>query len=194
MTLASSIRSGALLRVDGDLYKVIESVLHAGGGKAGSMVHAKLRSLSTGHIQERRWAPDDKVEDVAVETVKMQFLYSGGDQFTFMNPETYDQIPIGRTTIGPAADFLKENDVLEVEFSGDKPVSVHYPDMVTLRVASTGAGIRGQTDSTFKEATLENGIMILVPQFIEVGDLIEVVVQEKKYFKRVQEKQDKAKK
>lgn len=194
MIPASAIRAGAVLRLEGELYKVFESVLHAGGGKAGSMVHARLRNLSTGHIQERRWAPDAKVDALEIRRVKMQYLYREGDAFTFMHPETFDQVPIGAHAIGAAADFLKDGDEAEIEFSGDTPVSVRYPESVHLRVASTGAGLRGKTDSTLKEATLENGLTVLVPQFIETGDLIEVTVEGKAYVKRVQEKTEKARK
>jgi len=193
MATASMIRSGAVVRIGDELYKVIDIVLHAGGAKAGSMVHAKLRNLSTGHIQERRWMPDEKVEVLDLRRVRMQYLYSEGDSFTFMDPETYNQIPIPRNAVGPAADFLKENDEMEVEFLEDKPISVLYPETLTLRVSSTGAGIRGQTDSTYKEATLENGLEILVPQFIAPGDLIEVAIEGKKYIRRVTEKPEKDK-
>ena len=188
MINASQLRSGAVVRLDQELYKVVESVQHAGGGRAGSMVHAKLRNLSTGHFQERRWAPDEKVDDLPLTRVKMQYLYAEGDAFTFMNAETFDQIPIGRHAIGPGADFLKESDELEVEFSGEQPVAVLYPETVKLHVTTTGAGLRGKTDSTLKEATLETGVTVLVPQFIETGDLIEVAVEGKKYVSRINEK------
>lgn len=188
MTPAAQLRSGAVLRLDRELYKVVESVLHAGAGKAGGMVHVKLRSLSTGHMQERRWAPDDKVDALAIDRVKMQFVYSEAESLTFMNPQTFDQVPIPRSVIGPAADFLKEEDLIDVEFFEDRPVSTRFHDTVNIHVTSTGAGLRGKVDSTMKEAQLENGLTILVPQFIETGDLIEVEVETRKYVARVQEK------
>lgn len=187
MTAASGLRVGGIVRLEKDFYKVLEAVLHSGGGKMGSMVHAKLRNLGTGHVAERRWAPDEKVDDVPVERAKMQFLYAEGDSCHFMNPETYDQMPIGKNTIGPAARFLKENDLIEVEFYEGKALSVHYPAVVEVSVASTGVGLR-QSDSTYKEADLENGMEILVPQFVETGDRIHVEVETGKYVDRVHEK------
>lgn len=191
MIPASAMKPGNVVRFGAEFFKVVESVTHSGGGKAGAMVHAKLRNLLTGHITERRLGTDDKVEDVALTRAKMQFLYKEGDAFNFMNPETYDQVPIPKNAIGPAAAFFKENDVMEVEFFEEKPLSILYPPAVELKVSTTGTGLRGQSDSTFKEATLENGLEVLVPQFIKEGDRIRVDVETGKYLERMMDREQK---
>lgn len=189
MITADSLRSGAVVRVDKEFHKIVESVLHSGGGKAGSMVHVKLRSLSTGHVSERRFAPDDKIDDVEVSRAKMQLLYREGEVFHFMNLQSFDQIPIQGHAVGPAAAFLKENDECEVEFFEEKPLSVIYPEAVELKVDSTGAGSKGHGDSTFKEAVLENGMTVLVPHFIKEGDRVRIEVETGKYLDRVSDRE-----
>lgn len=175
------------MRWEGELYKVVEAVTHQGGGKAGGMVHAKLRNLSTGHITEKRLATDEKVSDVSVTRVKMQFLFREGEMFTFMNPETFDQTPISRAAVGPFAAYLKENDEITVEFTDEKPIAILHPDSVELAVSSTPEGLHG--DSTPKEAVLENGLAVLVPQFIKEGDRVHVDVETGKYMDRVSDRE-----
>ncbi|MBI4248543.1 MAG: elongation factor P [Elusimicrobia bacterium] len=184
MLNAGDLRNGHSIRLGSDIFKVVEANLHAGAGKAGSMMHAKLRNVSTGHIAERRFSPSDKVEDLPVETVRMQFLYAEGDARVFMNPQSYDQISLDRKVIGPYAVFLKAEEALEVEFFEGRPLSVNYPDVVEMAVASTGEGIHGH-DTTFKDATLENGMRVLVPQFIKAGDRVRLDVESGKYLARV---------
>ncbi len=189
MVLASELKTGAVLRLDRELHKVIESVTHAGGGKSGTMVHSKLRSLATGHVTERRFAPDDKLQDVAVTRAKMQFLFKDGEAFTFMHSETFEQTAIQRSVIGPGAVFLKENEEFEVEFYEEKPLAVLFPEVMELAVTSTAAGIRGQGDSAPKEAVLENGLTVHVPQFIKEGDHVRVAVETGKYLDRVSDRE-----
>lgn len=187
MAQASTIRTGNVVRIDGRFCKVLTVNVHSGGGKMGSMVHAKLRDLETGSTLEQRFETKDELDVLDVDRKKMQFLFSDGDKFTFMDQETYDQIEVQRAVIGPAAKFLKENEEIEVEFFEEKPLSLRYSDTVTLKVTSTGAGIRGQTDSTYKPATLENGMEILVPQFIKEGDQVHVSVETGDYLDRVKD-------
>ncbi len=187
MIIAHDLRAGAVVVIEDQTYKVLESVLHAGGGKAGSMVHAKMRNLSSGAVLERRFGPDDKLHDLDVQRVKMQYLFSSGEAYTFMNPETFDQVEVAKPILGPGARFLKENDALELEFFEGRPLAVRYPDVVELKVSTTGAGTRG--DSTYKEAVLENGVELLVPHFIREGDRVHVDVETGKYLDRVNDKE-----
>lgn len=185
MAQASTLRTGYVVQMKGEFYKVLESDVHQGGGRMGMMVHTKLRNVITGSITEPRFEPKAEVEVLEVERIKMQFLYPEGDHFVFMNPESYDQVPISKTVIGSAASFIKEEDVVEVEFHEGKPLAIHFPPIVELTVMSTGAGIRGQSDSTYKDATLENGLDVLVPQFIKEGDRVRVEVETGKYLDRI---------
>lgn len=187
MISAKAVKAGNVIRLEHIFYKVIESVTHQGGGKAGGMVHIKLKNLDTGHVTEKRLATDDKIEDIPVTRAKMQFLYRNGDAFLFMNPETFDQTPLARSVIGPTALFLKENDEIEIEFFEEKPLSIIYPPTVELAVASTGAGLKGA--STLKEAILENGMEIHVPQFIKESDRIRIDVETGKYLDRVMDRE-----
>ena len=191
MISSLNLKNGAVVRIDGSLFKVVESVSHAGGGRAGAMVHAKLRELETGRVMERRWGPDDRVEEIPVDRVKMQMLYKEGDVFTFMNPQTYDQIPIPAAIVGPAAAFIKENDECEIEFFESKPLSLRYAPTVDMTVSSTGQGLKGRADATFKEAVLDNGMTVLVPQFIKEGDRVRIEVETGKYLDRVTEHETK---
>lgn len=185
MIPVSEIKTGGVVSFDKEMHKVLESVTHAGGGKAGSMVHLKLRNLSNGHISEKRLNTDDKVEEIPVERVKMQMLYREGESFCFMNSKTFDQLTIPKNVVGPAGIFLKENDECEVEFFEEKALSVRYQPTVEMKVASAGAGLQGQN----KEATLENGLTVLVPHFVEEGDSIHVDVETGKYLDRVSDRE-----
>ena len=184
---ASEINSNAVIRIDNEMYKVVESVIHSGAGRAGTMVHMKLCSVSTGAVAEKRFAPLEKIEVPSLERVKMQYLYNQGEIYTFMNQQTYDQVEVNGKTIGPFSSYLKENDEVEVEFCEGKPISLIHPGMVELKVTTTGAGLRAQSGSTYKGATLENGMQILVPQFIEEGDRIKVQVETGKYAARIKD-------
>ena len=188
MILASELRPGDVVSLDKMNFKVIESLVHAGGGRAGSMVHAKLRNLQTGAVLERRFGADEKLDDLAVDRVRMQYLYAEGEALTVMNPETFDQVAIQKAVIGPAARFLKENDVIEIEFHEGKPLAVRFPPVMELKVASTGAGSGAKGDTTLKQAVLENGVELLVPHFIKEGDRVHVDVETGKYLDRVMEK------
>ena len=113
----------------------------------------------------------------------MQYLYADGGGYTFMNPETYDQVSIPRAVFGPAAPYLKENETLEIEFHQGRPISVKFPPVVELKVVSAGVGVKGS--GTMKEASLENGMPLLVPPFIQEGDLVRVEVETGRYLDRV---------
>ncbi|MFC1521933.1 elongation factor P [Elusimicrobiota bacterium] len=184
-TVTAQIKEGNTVKVDGNFYKVISVNVHTGGGKTGSMVHIKLRHLETGHVIEKRYAPDEKVEEVAVERAQMQFLYEEGDSLCFMNPETFEQIAMKSRALGPARAFLRESDIITIELHDGAPISADFPKVVDAAIASTGAGIKG--DATYKEAVPENGLTILVPQFIKAGDKVHIEVETREYLDRVKE-------
>lgn len=189
MIEASDIKAGAVLRFDKDLFKVLEAGVHSGAGRAGATMNLKLRNLATGHVSEKKLAPDEKVEDLDVTRAKMQLLFKETNSFTFMNAETFDQLAVAKQVVGAAAAFLKENDECEMEFFEEKPLAVLYPKAVELAVSSTGAGSKGHGDSTMKEATLENGMTIHVPHFIKEGDHVRVEVETGKYLDRVTDRE-----
>ncbi|MBI4369701.1 MAG: elongation factor P [Elusimicrobia bacterium] len=185
-TPVTEVKTDDVVRLEGVLYKAVFMNLHAGAGKSGSMLHAKLRNLDNGHLIERRFNPTDRIEKMAIDRVKMQFLYEEGDNLVFMNQESYEQVSLKRAAIGAARAFLKEESVLPVQLHEGAPIAVEFPEEVELRVASTGEGLRG--DATFKEAVLENGLTILVPQFVREGDTIRVTVETQEYRDRIRER------
>ncbi|WP_447975432.1 elongation factor P [Nitrospira sp. Kam-Ns4a] len=185
MRPAQDLREGHAILLNGELYRVLSVTLHSGTGQFAGSVRATLRHLRTGREREQRWAMDDRVEDVALERVKMQFLYSDQDEVVFMHPETFDQVSLSRAALEKVLPFLKEGDSIQVECYEGKPVSVDMPRAVEVTVASCGTGIRGQGENTMKDATLDNGMVILVPQFIQPGDRILVEVETCKYLDRM---------
>lgn len=181
---ATNIRVGNVIRIDGKLCKTISQEIR-GTGKFGKTVHLKLKSLEDGHIHEKSIRAEDKVENVDVHRVKMQYLYRENNQFVFMNTETYEQFPIPDKSVGKQEVFLKENSEIDVFFAGDSPITIDFPKIAELEVANTSAPVKGGSDTTYKEAELENGLKILVPQFIKVGEKVRINVDDLTYVDRV---------
>ena len=136
-------------------------------------------------VIEKSFRAEDKVEDVPVRVIKMQYLYREGEQFVFMNMENYEQYTISSKAVGRHEVFLKENETIEVLFGQGKVLSLNFPKLVELTVTSTAPGVKGQQDTTYKEAELENGLKILVPQFIREGEKIRVHTEDLSYYERV---------
>lgn len=185
MITAGDIREGMTLKINGDLYRVIDATLHVGGGKMGTTVVVKMRHMATGHVREQRFAPAEKVEDVPLEKRTMEYLYTDGEAFYFMNPETFEQVSLPKEAIGHLEKFLQPNMQIPLEFYGDQPVNVLFPEVVELKVVSTPAGLHERDITTPKPATLENGMEVLVPQFIKEGDVVRIDVATGKYLERV---------
>lgn len=184
MLIATDIRVGNVIQSDGKPCKVLTQEIR-GTGKFGKTVHLKLKSLEDGRMLEKSFRAEDKVEDIPVHFVKMQYLYRESDQFIFMNMETYEQFTISVTSVGKHEVFLKENEIIDVLFGEGKVLSVVFPKIVELKVTNTPPGVKGQSDTTYKEAELENGLKILVPQFISTGEKIRINVDDLSYLDRV---------
>jgi elongation factor P len=191
MIAASEIRDGATLKISGELYRVMASTLHVGGGKMGTTVVVKMRHLATGHVREQRFDPTEKVEDAPVEKQTMEYLYTDGDAFYFMNPETFEQINLSKETIGHLEKFLQPNMPIPVEFYEGYPVNILFPETVELKVVSTPPGLHERDITTPKSATLESGMEVLVPQFIKEGDWVRIDVATGKYLERVKSEERK---
>ncbi|HXF03882.1 MAG TPA: elongation factor P [Blastocatellia bacterium] len=187
MIAASEIRAGMVVKLDGELYRIIQAEYHAGGGQFGGTMFAKAENLQTRHIKEWRFHPDQKVEDVELERQEMEFLYSDGEDFYFMNPETFEQISLPREVIGHREKFLQANMRIPVEIYNGNPVNVVFPEFVDLKVISAPPGLREHDVSTYKTAVLENGMEVLVPQFIKEGEIVRIEVETGKYVERVKQ-------
>jgi elongation factor P len=139
----------------------------------------------TGTLWKRRFRPDEKLETVALDRLSLQFLYQDGEEFFFMNPDNFEQLSVPKQVIGAVEQFLQPEMQVPVEFFEGTPVHVVFPPSVELTVSITAEPVHNQQDNVMKSATLENGMEILVPQFIRPGESIRVEVETGKYLERV---------
>ena len=170
-----------MLRQEGQLYQVLSAELHLGGGKMGGVEHIKLRNLATGAVAERRLRPDERLEVVEVERQRLEYLYQDGEFYVFMNPQSYEQVPIHADRLGDRVRFLKEEMGVTGLFFEESLLTLQFPEAVDLRVVTSPPPIT----STYKSVTLENGMEILVPHFIKEGDRVRVNVETGKYMERI---------
>jgi elongation factor P len=185
MVLASEVKEGMTLQVDNKLYRVMEIVRHAGSGQMHGFIELKLKDIRFGHYADKHVKQTDKFEEVEVARRQMDFLYTDAESCYFMDPVSYEQVPVPNAAVGHIKKFLAEGAKVSVEMLGEEAISVQFPKIVELKISSTGPGIRDGQDSTMKPATLENGIEILVPQFVETGDKVRVDTEKVKYVDRV---------
>lgn len=184
MVTASQLRAGMAIRYEGQTYKVAACEYHPGQGRMGGAAHARLQNLATGTFWEHSFRAEMKLEDLPVEKQSLEFLYSDADDCYFMDPETFEQIGIPIAVVGQASKFIQPQMRLPVEFVEGKPVSVLFPEILEVRIAATAPPVHAQQDSTWKPARLENGLEIMVPQFIKAGEVIRLDVVNLKYVDR----------
>jgi elongation factor P len=174
MISVTDLRSGTKVEMDGGLWETVD-YQHQKIGRGGAKVVAKFRSMETGSIVDRTFSATEKLQDIFVEGRTMQFLYKDGDEFIFMDMETFDQAGLPMILAGDAAKFLKENTEVEVQFYKDKPLKITLPNQVVLKIAQTDPGLKGDTvSSSGKPATLETGATITVPLFVSQGEDVRV--------------------
>ncbi len=185
MTISTSeMKRGASMELDGQLYR-IEEVQHV-KTKKSAVYRVKLRDLRAGHIIERTFNAGDKVTAARVERRGMQYLYGQDGMHTFMNSETYDQITINEELIKDAVPYIKEGMQIQVITHGDEALGVELPAAVEMKIVRSDPGIRGDTQSgATKPATLETGLVVNVPLFINEGDTIKVNTSSGSYIERV---------
>jgi len=155
-----------------------------GGGKMSGLVHVKLKEVRSGFLLERKFKPEERLEDVELDRKTMEFLYEDEEGYYLMDPDTYEQIQLDRNLMENFAPFLQSNMRLPVEFLDGEPVNVLFPDWVELKVLSTPPSLSSLQDEVYKPATLSNRMQVQVPQFIKEGDVIKVDVNTKKYMER----------
>ncbi len=182
---ATEIRVGNVVRLDAQKIAKVLSFEIRGTGKFGKTVHTKLKNLLDGNMIEKSWRAEDKVEDVEIERAKMQYLYKEGVQFIFMNMDNYEQVSLPAQAVGTQEVFLKENMEIDVESFNGKPLSIAFPKIAELKVTNAPPGVKGGNDSTYKEVELENGLKVLVPQFIKEGESVRIDVENLAYLERV---------
>jgi len=182
----SDFRKGLKVEFKGEPCEIVD-FQHVKMGRGGAIVRTKLKNLKTGAILEETFRSGEKMERPGLEEKSMQYLYSQGDEFYFMDLETYEQIPLSPSLLGEARNFLKESMTVKILYHKDAPISVEVPTFVELVVTKTDpAGFRGDTASGGgKPATLETGAVVKVPFHINEGDAIRVDTRTSEYIERV---------
>ena len=184
MISVTDLRTGTKVEMDGGLWEVVE-YQHQKIGRGGAKMVAKFRNLESGSIVERSFNATEKIQDIFIEYREMSFLYSDGDQYTFMDTETFEQPTLTRQQIGDGARFLKENISVTVDYYQGRPLKVTLPNIVELKITRTDPGVRGDTVSGgSKPAELETGASVNVPLFIEEGEVIRVDTRSGEYLGR----------
>ena len=185
MITTADFRNGMTIEMDGNLFNLVY-FQHVKPGKGGAFVRTRLKNLKTGAVTERTFRAGEKVELAILDKRRMQFLYREGNSFFFMDTETYEQLPITQEEVGETAKFLLEGTTVEVALCDGKPVGVEPPVFVEMEVAETAPGVKGDTASGgSKPATLESGMVVNVPLFIEAGKRIKVDTRSGEYVERV---------
>ncbi|MBR5690211.1 MAG: elongation factor P [Prevotella sp.] len=188
MIKSQDIKKGTCIRMDGKLYFCID-FLHVKPGKGNTIMRTTLKDVVSGRVLEKRFNIGESLEDVRVERRPYQYLYMEGADYIFMNNETFDQIPNAKDLI-TGVEYMKEGDVVEVVSDADTNTILYaeMPVKTTLRVTHSEPGIKGDTaTNTLKPATLETGVEIRVPLFIEEGELVLVDTRDGSYLQRVKE-------
>jgi len=184
MVNVNDFKNGMTIQYDGNIYMVLD-YQHVKPGKGAAIVKAKLRNLRTGSIAEYTFNAGVKVEAARIEKKPMQFLYAMNDTYYFMNMNDYEQIELAKALIGDDADLLKENLEVDIMFFEGEMLGMTLPDKIELKVVHTEPAVKGNTTSSaMKDATLETGLVIKVPLFIEQDEVILVSSKDGKYVSR----------
>ena len=184
MVIASELKSGMVLRIERDIYKVLEAEFKAGTAKLTGVVRTKLNNVTTGSMWDQHFRPQERLEEVHLEPRTLEFLFSDADNCIFMDPDDFEQVAVPRAIVGAAERFLRSGMLLPVEFFEGKPISVLFPAVAEARIARTAPPAHAHQDSAWKEALLENGVRIQVPLFIAPGEMVRVHVKAGRYVER----------
>lgn len=188
MASTADIRNGLCIKFNNDIYKIVE-FLHVKPGKGPAFVRTKMKSLTTGRTLENTFSAGHKIDTVRVETHTFQYLYAEGDDFHFMNTETFDQITLSKNALD-APELLKEgtNVMVQINTETDLPLAVDMPASITLEVTYAEPGVKGNTaTNATKPATVETGAQVNVPLFINEGDKIRIDTATGAYIERIKE-------
>lgn len=180
----TDLKKGTVCQIDGKPYRVVEYAQKV-MGRGGSIVNVKLKNLIDGSVIPKTFKGQDKIEPAEVTTKPVQFLYSDGSDYHFMDPSNFEQFQLGADIVDTASDYLKEGDELSLQFFGDRVINVELPKNLFLEVTYTEDVVKGDTTSSvLKDATLETGLVVKVPAFIKVGDVVSVDTSTGEYRER----------
>jgi elongation factor P len=181
----ADFKNGKAIVIDGKPYTIIE-FQHVKPGKGGAFVRTKVRDIRTGRVNDLTFRAGEKFDEIRMETKGMQFLYSDGEDYHFMDTETYEQIALSADVVGEATRWLKENDSASLQYAGDELIGVEAPMFVELEVTETEPGFKGDTvQGGTKAATLETGAVVQVPMFVNNGDVLKIDTRDARYITRV---------
>ena len=184
MISVNDFKNGLTIQVDGELWRVVE-FQHVKPGKGSAFVRSKLKNLRNGGVQEKTFRAGEKVEQSQIDRKKMQYLYADGDNYVFMDTETYEQLELPGARIQDELKYLKENMVVSIIMFGSETLGVELPNTVDLEVKETEPGIRGDTSSGgSKPATMETDLVVQVPFFVNEGDILTINTADGTYISR----------
>ena len=185
MLSAGDLRKGTTFELDGQVFTVVE-FLNVKPGKGAAFVRTKLRNVISGGVTDRTFNPTEKLQEAVIERKEMQYLYSDGELYYFMDQETFEQIPLNFEKVEDAIKFLKENMFAVIKFFKGEAFSVEAPNFVELVITHTEPGAKGNTaTNTLKPATVETGAIVQVPLFVNEGETIRIDTRNGEYMERV---------
>ena len=185
MISASEFRNGITIEKDGSVLEVVE-FQHVKPGKGAAFVRTKLKDIINGGVTETSFRPTEKFPQARIEKKEYQYLYLDGDLYVFMDTETYDQISLGKEIVGDSMKFVIENDMVKVSSYNGSPFSIEPPMFVELEITETEPGFKGNTSTgATKPCIVETGAQVMVPLFVEIGDVLQIDTRTGEYLKRV---------
>jgi len=185
MVGTNQFKTGLTLLIEGEIYSIVEYE-HVKPGKGSAFVRVKLRNLKNQAVIERTYRAGERFEEAFIEQKRLQYLYTRGDFFYFMDEGTYEEKSISKQYIKEVMSFIKENTLVTVSYFKDKIISINLPTFVELKVIYTEPGLKGDTaKSANKAATLETGYVVEVPLFIQIGDIVKIDTRTGEYVERV---------
>ncbi|MDD7388607.1 MAG: elongation factor P [Lachnospiraceae bacterium] len=185
MLSAGDFRNGITIEYDNNIYQIIE-FQHVKPGKGAAFVRTKLKNIINGGVVEKTFRPTEKFEEARIDRVEMQYLYSDGDLFYFMDMNTFEQIGLNQEQIGDALKFVKENEMVKIISHKGNVFAVEPPLFVELEITDTEPGFKGDTATgATKPATVETGALVYVPLFVNLGDKIKIDTRTGEYLSRV---------
>jgi len=185
MIMAGDFRKGVTVEIDGQVWSIAD-FQHVKPGKGAAFVRTRLKNVMTGAVLERTFSPTDKYPTAHIETKEMQYLYNDGELYYFMDVENYEQLPLNHEQVEDAINYIVENDNVTVRFYKGSPFSVQAANFVVLTITECEPGVRGDTATgATKPATLETGLKINVPLFVNEGEKVRVDTRTGEYMERV---------
>lgn len=185
MISAGDFKNGVTVEIDGNIYQILE-FQHVKPGKGAAFVRTKLKNIISGGVVEKTFRPTEKFPKAHIDRKDMQYIYRDGDLFNFMDVETYDQIALNEDVVGDSLKFVKENEVVKICSHNGNVFSVEPPLFVELAITETEPGFKGDTaQGATKPATVETGAIVMVPLFVEQGDVLKIDTRSGEYLSRV---------